>query len=278
MNIFSLLYAKIDDESFRDRIERAVVYTALFLFGAQLLLIYGSKVLPFNFLEQFSGLSPFSAIQTAFNLILLFEIFLLVLYLAKPAIVSVKQQFQIVSIIIVANIFKTFSLLQSASEDRFFELLTIVAYQSGIALGLFFLMMVFKRQSEMRDDETENRLIPTKQAISIILLVALLAYLVIYLLSGDASLASGIISTEFYKHIFTAIIYVDVVLLLLSFLHTNNYAVILRNSLFIVAVVLVRFAFPLTEVWQLITALGATLLVMGTLAIFSMESNNRKLA
>ena len=63
----------------------------------------------------------------------------------------------------------------------------------------------------------------------------------------------------FYHEFFTAIILVDVIILVASFRYTDRYSLIIRNTGFVVTTVLIRIAFSTTGLDQIILLLSGTL-------------------
>ena len=103
---FDTTFEKIFSDQNRKRIERATLLLSIIGFIIHLLLIYSKKFdlfsIPFEarLLED-----PISAIYTPFSIILVYEIYLLIVFLPRSFTTSVSKQFEIISLIIIRRIF-----------------------------------------------------------------------------------------------------------------------------------------------------------------------------
>jgi hypothetical protein len=74
--------------------------------------------------------------------------------------------------------------------------------------------------------------------------------------------------TNFYEHFFTAMVFADIFLLVVSFLYSDNYELIFRNAGFVTSTVLIRFSFVADKPLDLLFALVAIVFGLLVLAIY----------
>jgi hypothetical protein len=74
----------------------------------------------------------------------------------------------------------------------------------------------------------------------------------------------------FYNEFFTAMILVDVLILVASFRYTDRYSLIIRNTGFVVTTVLIRIAFSTTGLANITLLLSGTLFGVIILYIYSL--------
>lgn len=144
-------------------------------------------------------------------------------------------------------------------------------------LLLFFLIYVFSTQSKRRFtpangqpniDEGTQTYARVKSIIAsgLVPLVFILAiYSFIDWLLGSLSAGSSSltefhgINRVFFDQFFTLLVIVDVILLLVSFYHTDRFHVIIRNSGFIISTILIRMSFNVEGVLNNILVIAAVL-------------------
>jgi hypothetical protein len=216
------------------------------------------------FFNQFSG-SYISAIYTPFSFLLIYEVFLFLIYLPKSFTRSIGKQYEIISLIVLRRIFKDIShldmkhLTENISENA--DLLTDML---GVLI-LFFLIGIFyhlkKRQPIADSCSDVKRFIAIKRLISMTL-VPLLIGLAIYSFGEWAvelfrNNPSNIhlqtdVNHVFYDVFFSVLIFVDVFILIISFLYTNYYSQLMRNSGFIISTILIRLSFTASHLTNIL--------------------------
>ena len=248
------------------RIERIVVYFALlgFLIHLFIIFLWNLDWIDHPFFNQFSE-NYISAIYTPFSFLLIYEVFLFLIYLPKSFTRSIGKQYEIISLIVLRRIFKDIShldiknLTENISENA--DLLTDML---GV-LVLFFLIGIFyhlkKRQPIADSCSDVKSFIAIKRLISMAL-VPLLIGLAIYSF-GDWAVElfrdnpSNIhlqtdINHVFYDVFFSVLIFVDVFILIISFLYTNYYSQLMRNSGFIISTILIRLSFTASHLTNIL--------------------------
>lgn len=244
----------------RKRVERTVMAAAVagFLLHLALYAVHAQ-----GFIEVPAGLeelfqNPISAVYTPFSLILVYEVFLLLYYLPLSFTESVAKQYEIIALIVIRKVFMDLSDLELSGEEIFAPAnVEFFADMVGIP-ALFGLILLFERVAASRPkaDPTEEveAFVRWKEALSV-LLVPVLALISVVTVGGwiheivlfemgtppEGGLTD--VNQVFYDDFFTALILVDVLILLLSFIFTDSYEQLLRNAGFVVSTILIRLSF-----------------------------------
>ena len=272
--IINLLFDKFLSEKTKDKSEKVIIYIAIISFIVHLLLIASVDLKWIKF-DDFSGLlkNPLVAIYTPFSFILLYEAFLLVYYLPKSTTKYIGKQYEIITLIIIRRIFKDFYKLEftndwfAKKEDLLFTL-DVVA-----VLILFYLIYVFYKTVKIKPKHKLSiqveHFINLKKIIATIL-VPVFIVLAIYNFSfwvyenfylADQTLVSiKNINKIFFDEFFTVLIMIDVLLLLFSFLHTDKFNQVIRNSGFIISTILIKLTFNIEGILNTIITVVAVLL------------------
>lgn len=251
---FSDLFATVFANSIQKKIENTVLLLAGIGFVVHLILIFlnDQKIILFSPDYQELLKDPISAIYTPFSLILVYEIYLLLFYLPRSFTSCVSKQFEIISLIVIRKIFKDIPQM-NLTKDWINDAhnLELVIDLAGFLL-LFLLIFLFnlsKQRLPKRpvEDPSLLRFISSKKIVS----VALLAVLSIMSISTFGQWVLNIVNQHnigrldslFFNQFFTLLILADVVILLISFRYTEEYAKLIRNTGFIIATILIRLSF-----------------------------------
>lgn len=207
--------------------------------------------------------SHFAALGTAFTALLLVETVALVLALADSVAGSVGKQFELFSLILLRDAFKALGHLGEpvAWAEAQGAVLEALADGAG-ALAVFAGVVLYARLQRHRritSDETEQaRFVAAKKAVALGLLVAIA-------LAGVDDAWRYLAGTDpypFFDSVFTALIFADVLLVLVSLRYTSTYAVVFRNAGFALATVVLRLALVAPAVPGVLLGVGATAFVL----------------
>ncbi len=282
--------ATILSEKFKARIENIILIVAIVSFLLHLTLIYfvdlGVIVLssPSNLLSH-----PISAIYTPFSFILIYEVYLLIYHLPKSTTIYIGKQYEIVTLIIIRKVFKDLSNLiitkdwfkvQSDIQLTYDLLATLVLF-----LFIFFYYRLSKREIiNLQEKDKLNseppmgikRFIKQKQIIAACLVPILLGlsifslgnwlYDTFFTHNLTASLIKDI-DKIFFEDFFLLLILVDVLLLLFSLRHTDEFYKIMRNSGFVISTILIKLSFGVEGVISTILLVAAVAFGLAILAI-----------
>jgi len=277
-SFFDITFEKIFSDQNRKRVERATLYLSIVGFIIHLILIFSKKFNLFHTPFEARLLDdPISAIYTPFSIILVYEIYLLIVFLPRSFTTSVSKQFEIISLIIIRRIFGDIPKVEL--DVNWFEYAANrqLIYDLAGILILYFLIYLFNKRREKMPiktlDERLKRFVSSKKAVSVMLL-PILIFTSIY--SATSWFIELFFTTQnlteitdvnaiFYNEFFTILILADVFILLLSFQYTERYSQLIRNTGFVICTILIRLSFAttgLTNVLLILTSVVFGLLIL----------------
>lgn len=287
-NLIKTLFDLFLSEDTRLKTEKIILKVALVSFFIHLAIIYLMK---FDFLNFSSNSelfnNPISAIYTPFSFILIYEVYLLIYYLPKSFTTYITKQYEIITLIIIRNLFKDLSALELT--ENWFEIKGDLQFTYDLiaSLLLFYLIFLFQKQGKIKLIQEVNikpfiqKFVDKKKLIAVIL-VPLFFFMAIYTLvdwtAGISFVSNDLLNLQsinnvFFDKFFTVLILVDVILLLLSFFYTDQFHKIIRNSGFIISTILIRMSF---SVDGLISTILIVVAVLFGLAIIKIHNSYEK--
>jgi len=244
--------------SLKEKVEKAVVYLAIGLFLLHLLLI---AVIDLKLIEstkfQDLTINPISALYTPFSVILIYEIYLLVFYLPKSITNYIGKQYEIITLILIRKIFYDLAQLEFSEEwfsiqgDLQFTVDILAALLLFIGIFFFYRLDQSSKKSNKITEKVEKYIKIKKLFASLLIPVIIgLAFFSVYNFIFNSNISPASISKNikelnsiFFEDFFTILIISDVLLLLFSFLQTNQFSRVIRNSGFIISTVLIKLSF-----------------------------------
>ncbi len=277
-------YDALAEERTIHRIERVIINLALAGFILHLLLIFLARnnefatpllrQLPTNYLK---------AIYTPFSIILFYEVLMLVVILPKSIATFIGKQYEIITLITIRSFFHDIADFDMDKPDSYtVSFMQEIALDLGAALLMFFLTVVYyrifalTRKQPGTSSPKRTEMVLVKKAAAFIL-SGLLVVLSIVSLAGwlaevyQASVTNGLFPNPnmvFYRDFFSTMIFVDVFLLILSFIYAGTYDLIFRNAGFVISTILVRIALTAEKPFNMFFALIALLLGVLLMALF----------
>lgn len=281
-SFFSSLFNYFLSEQVKNKSELVIIYIAIISFLMHLLLIGLVNLEIITVTDHIKLLSnPIAAIYTPFSFILIYEVYLLLYYLPKSTSIYIGKQYEIIALIVIRRIFKDLSNLEvslnwfSIKNDLLFtaDLLAIVL--------LFFLIYIYYQLVKKSKTEKTtlitpeiSRFISLKKTMAICLVPVFLV-LSIYSLGhwlyesffSFSKIVTDIkdINKIFFDDFFTVLILVDVLLLLFSFLHSDKFNIVIRNSGFIISTILIKLSFSTEGIMNIV--LIVTAVVFGVIML-----------
>jgi MFS family permease len=216
-------------------------------------------------------ISPFFAIELAFNVLLIFEVLGLIFLIPKSVADSVGKQFEIISLVLLRDAFKEFGhYLEEVNWELEFvlELLPIVSDAFG-AILIFFITGIFYRVQKhtriTQSLEEQNRFTSIKKILSLYLGISFL-FLGVY----DVILAYQVHEIVYSIELFyTLLIFTDVFILLFSLRYTTKYYNLFRYSSFALATIFLRLTLSAPAYYNVVLAVIAGLMVLGVSYIYN---------
>ena len=272
------LYQKFLSKETKEKSEQAILWIALASFITHLIII---GLVHFNIVTigTTSHLlkNPIAAIYTPFSFILVYEVYLLVYYLPKSTSTYISKQYEIITLIIIRRLFKDLSELSLSANWFSINNDLQFTYDLVASVILFYLIYLFHIQRTKiyrKIDEQKvhfvsiSKFIKAKKWIATAL-VPILFFIAIYsFLNWSISLFQpsemGVVSFKninniFFEQFFNILIIADVILLLFSFFHTDEFHKVIRNSGFIISTILIRISFSVTGIINTALIVGAIL-------------------
>jgi hypothetical protein len=289
------LYQKLLSKKTKEKSERVILWIALVSFILHLLII---GLIHFNIIaiDEPSNLlkNPIAAIYTPFSFILVYEVYLLIYYLPKSTSTYISKQYEIIALIIIRRLFKDLSDLSLTSNWFNTKNDLQFTYDLVASILLFYLIYLFHIQKSKvyRANETSeahslsiSKFINAKKWIA----TALVPTLVVIALYSFFNWSLGIfqplesnaisfqnINNIFFEQFFNILIIADVILLLFSFFHTDEFHKVMRNSGFIISTILIRISFSVSGIMN--TVLIVSAILFGLLILFIHNKFEKQLA
>ena len=279
----SKIFDGIFSENNRKKIESFTIWSASigFIFHLSLVLLNNYSIIDIGN-ESLLLTNPISAIYTPFSIILYYEIFLLIFYLPRSFTTSILKQFEIISLIVIRRIFYDIPKLDLESNNWFENADNLqITYDLICILVLFFLIYLFNYVKSNIDIKKGikniDKFIDSKKIISIALIPIMIVLFAIglynwYSIGISTNFASSFyyVNEVFYNTFFSILIIADVFILLLSFLYTERYSQIMRNTGFIICTILIRLSFSSTGLTNLLLIISSVLFGLLILKIYSL--------
>jgi hypothetical protein len=283
LKLGSNIFDSIFSDSIRKKIEKITIWTASIGFFIHLILVIINSNSFLSFGIESSLLSnPISAIYTPFSIILYYEIFLLIFYLPRSFTTSILKQFEIISLILIRRVFYDIPKLDLNSSNWFESSNNLqLTYDIITILILFFLIYLFSYvKSKIKTTKAikkVNSFIDSKKIISIVLVPVMIILFIysfyqLYLseINSNYSTSFYFVNEVFYTTFFSILIIADVFILLLSFIYTERYSQIMRNTGFIICTILIRLSFSSSGLTNLLLIISSVTFGLLILKIYSL--------
>ena len=245
----------------RKAIGRWALYLAIFSFLVHLLMHLFRSYIPGG-MEAALLKDPISAIYTPFSILLVYEAYLMIYYLRRSTTIYIAKQYEVISLILIRGLFKDMAALDLKIATWSSQHNLEFAADIILVVLAFYLVYWFYRLSgtykyadfeAMEQKEIGPRLkqfIQAKNYLS-------LALFVIFVILGFQSFFTWIVPTFqhieqanmvavnaiFFEQFYNFLIISDVIILLLSFLYSDNFPVIIRNSSFVISTIMLKLSF-----------------------------------
>ena len=272
------LYQKLLSKKTKERSEKAILWVALASFIIHLLII---GLMHFNIISinEPSNLlkNPIAAIYTPFSFILVYEVYLLIYYLPKSTSIYFSKQYEIIALIIIRRLFKDLSDLSLTPDWFNIKNDLQFTYDLVASVLLFYLIYLFHIQrtkvyriieNSKNQSSSISKFINAKKWIATALVPVLLITAIYSFLNWSIGIfqpsETNLISFKninniFFEQFFNILIVADVILLLFSFFHTDEFHKVIRNSGFIISTILIRISFSVSGIINTVLIVSAVL-------------------
>ena len=246
MKKIEFLFDWIRDKWESPEVQRRVSSLMIMVFLAALFLIELRRLefLPI-FMQDYISLNHLHAIDFAFNLLLIKEVFEMILYLPRSISNAQRKQLQILTLILIRFAFKKLSTLGEpvgvTGQLESMEPILEIAVGGLSGLIVFTIVHYFyklKNQPLLLDPVLRDRFIAEKKMVALVLIAA---FLVVGI--GNAENIFLEHNLDQALHIFfTIFIFADILIVLISMQYSQLFLSIFRNSGFALATVIVRIS------------------------------------
>ena len=288
---FESLHDLMFSEESRLTLKHLAIYLSVAGFVIHLALIYLAQALPHPppLIAQ-AGRNYLTAISTPFNFILFYEVLTLIAALPASTTRSIANQYEIVSLIFIRDVFKDIATASDLVNEHRLSLEALpVFFDMWSGFLMFFLVAIFRRASRHRlcftltaaESPGAARFMAQKKVVAVglaTLLPAMAAYnLGVFAISIYNALQTGRgaiePATTFYNDLFTVMIFTDVLILILSLAVSAQYELVFRNAAFVVSIILIRFS--LTEGYPYGAPLALVAMIFGILTLLAFNFHLR---
>ncbi len=289
------LYLKLLSKETKRKSEQIILWIALVSFVIHLLII-GLIHVHIIAIDEPSNLlkNPIAAIYTPFSFILVYEVYLLIYYLPKSTSTYISKQYEIIALIIIRRLFKDLSDLSLSSN--WFNIKNDLQFTYDIiaSVFLFYLIYLFHVQRtkiyRVVKEGNEHSLSILKfinakkwvatALVPIFLIIAIYSFLNwsigVFQPNEINAISFKNINNIFFEQFFNILIIADVILLLFSFFHTDEFHKVIRNSGFIISTILIRISFSVSGIINVALIISA--ISFGLLMLYIHNKFEQKLA
>ena len=268
------------------KVELLILRVAVFSFLFHLSIIYlGNN---FIYFENFQH-SYLKAIYTPFSFILFYEVFLLVIIIPKSISEFVGKQFEVITLITLRSFFHDIADLDlknsiNINNPEFISLLyDLLASLIMLSLTiLYYKIYQNNRKSEIVNELNDFINIKKSVSLSMILILLLLSISSFYVWGTEMLEALQLKqnypnpNTVFYADFFSIMIFVDVLLLIISFIYHFSFFTIFRNASFIITTILIRMSLTIEKPMNYIIILIGFLFSIISFYLYSLRNTNKK--
>lgn len=239
-----------------------------------------------------AGDNYLAAISTPFNFILFYEVLTLIGALHASTTQSIANQFEIVSLIYIREVFKDMSSARAMMTERPLTAETLPLFvDMATGLTMYLLVAIFQhlaqkqaRHATLEHSPARARFVAQKKGVALglaVLLLAMAAWNIgIFVVGLYRSTQTGHLGaqpvTTFYNDLFTVMIFTDVLILILSLVVSGRYESVFRNAAFVVSIIVIRFA--LTEEFPYRAPMALVGMVFAILTLLVYDYHTRLLA
>jgi hypothetical protein len=272
------LFDSVYSEHRQKQLDRWVVNVSVAGFIVHVALVFLARTLPSPpaFIAAV-GIHYLAAIYTPFSFILFYEVLMLIAALPKSTTQSIAKQYEIVSLIFIRGFFKEIAELQAIGKLATMSPEVVPVFLNVTAgLVMFLLVTVFLHAARQGQPITPGAetgelavFIARKKIIALALTILLLGLAIQRVIEFLASPSGVQQNSFFYTDVFAAMIFTDVLIVILSLAVSDRYELVFRNAAFVISTILIRFS--LTANWPynaLLALMGMTFGIV-TLLIYN---------
>jgi len=188
----------------------------------------------------------------------------MVLILSHSVSASLAKQFEIFSLILLRQAFKDFGEFTEPFiwDENVAQVIKMLVDAFG-ALAIFSAIVFFKQMQKhisiTKDNTDQLGFVRVKKVLSLVM-VLIFTLAGIYAVIGNLFFHQHI---HFFKDFYTALIFIDILIILISLRYNNLYIIVFRNSGFALATVILRLALTAPAYYNIALGIFASLFILG---------------
>ena len=279
-------YRKFLGKEADDKVRAGVLVFSVLAFMTHLLIyfLYQIEVITISGEAKSLVNSPLSSLYTPFSILLTYETYQLIRTLPSSFSNSVGKQYEVVTLLVVRDVFKRLADFSTDDEWAIDGELGLILLECMAFLILFFTALSYRRSSDVSeisrvDDSELDSFVHSKRIISLMLFVAFLVMAAYSFGTWTISVLDGKGGVDreiFFSDFFTILILADILILLLSYRFTVDFANLARNTGFILSTVILRVAIGAPGVSAVVLFTLSGILGLAILRISSEFVKNRE--
>lgn len=225
-------------------------------------------------------LGKFFAIELAFSALLFIEVFDLFFIITHSVADSIGKQFEIFSLILLRSAFKELGHLPlniSWNAASLQGLLPIIVDAVG-AVVIFFIVVVFyktQKHVQITKSETERLDFVLQKKVIASFMISFFVGLVLY--SFVNFFTNKSINSNLFNQLYTALIFSDILILILSLRYSNLYIHLFRYSSFALATVILRLSLSAPSYLNVLLSVSAGLFILLISAVYNFINKDDKI-
>jgi len=263
------------------KIQQTIIIIALASFFISIAIYFASFQNLINLPERFTPATFLSCLAVPLSILLVYELFLLVKATAGSFIGFVIVQFEVISLILLRDLFKRIDELQQDYS------LTVITDISIVAVGgiiLYFLIEVLERiskhfvEGELKEEipgKEGKRLRQFKMFLELFLLLFLIVVVIYEVIGYFIGIGNTGLNTNFVQIIFSGLIVYSIAQLLLVLIVNTRYETLFEHSAMVLASVVVLASLESPTYVRVPLVIGSLLFVIATLFLHGFARGKR---
>ena len=279
-------YRKFLGDDADDRVRAGVLIFSVLAFMGHLLIyaLHQMEMITVDGEAKTLVNSPLSSLYTPFSILLTYETYQLIRTLPSSFSNSVGKQYEVVTLLVVRDVFKRLADFDADDEWAINGELGLILLECITFLILFFTALSYRRSSDVSeistvDDSELDSFVHSKRIISLMLFIAFITMAAYSFTTWTLAVIDGKGGVDreiFFSDFFTILILADILILLLSYRFTVDFANLARNTGFILSTVILRVAISAPGISAVILFALSGILGLAILRISSEFVRDRK--
>jgi hypothetical protein len=224
-------------------------------------------------------LGKFFAIELAFSVLLFIEVFDLFFIITHSVADSVGKQFEIISLILLRNAFKElghFPLNISWDITTLQNLMPIIVDALGAVIIFLITVLFYSKQRHVQITKSETERVQFVLQKKVVASFMIILFLCQIMYSFFLFFNTKTINQNIFNQLYTALIFSDILILILSLRYSNLYVHLFRYSSFALATVILRLSLSAPQYLNVLLSIGAGIFILLVSLVYNYLNKNEK--